>query len=77
MTSTRAWWVGFVLVLLLSCGLALAVAWGPLQVRRENARLKSELLREQYRLRELQRLRDTLQAPARRPAPARPQTFST
>ena len=74
---TRRLWVALVLGLVLSCGAALTLAWGPLQERQENARLKKELLHEQKRVRMLRGLVDTLEAPARRPAPAPPQTFST
>lgn len=68
--------VALVLGLVLSCGLVVALAWGPLRDRRENARLKAELRYEHQRLRALRGLVDTLQAPARRPAPAPPQTFT-
>lgn len=75
-TSPRRPRLGLVLVLLLSCGLAVAVAWEPLRERRENARLKGELLHERQRLRALRGLVDTLHAQPRQPVPARPQTFS-
>lgn len=74
---TRSQRVALLLGLVLSCGAALALAWGPLQERRENARLRKELLHEQKRVRLLRGLVDTLEAPARRPAPAPAQTFST
>jgi hypothetical protein len=67
----------FDILQVLSCGVALALAWGPLQERRENARLRNELLHEQKRVRVLRGLVDTLEAPARRPAPAPPQILST
>lgn len=74
--STRQLRAGLVLVLLLGGGLAAVVTWGPLQDRRENARLKAELRYERQRLRALRGLVDSAQAPARRPAPPAPQTFS-
>ncbi|MDF7815540.1 MULTISPECIES: hypothetical protein [Hymenobacter] len=75
-TSTRFLRLGLLLVLLGSCGLSLFLAWGPLQQRRENARLKAELLHQQKRARVLRGLVDTLQHPSRRAAPAQPQTLS-
>ena len=73
---TRRLRLALVLGLLLSCGLAVALAWEPLRDRRENARLKAELLHEKKRVRVLRGLVDTLEAPARRPTPAPPQIFS-
>ena len=74
---TRSQRVALLLGLVLSCGAALALAWEPLQERRENARLKMELLHEQKRVRLLRGLVDTLEAPARWSAPAPPQILST
>lgn len=68
--STRRLRLGLVLVLLLSCGLAVVLSWGPLQERMENARLRSELLHQQKRARLLRGAVDTLQARTQRPAPA-------
>jgi type II secretory pathway component PulM len=74
-TSTRLRLV-LGLGLVLSCGLAVALAWGPLQERRENARLKKELRHERKRLRVLRGLVDTLRSPTRRRARAQPPIFN-
>lgn len=72
-SSAARRWLGLLLVLLVSYGLAV---WWPWYVRRENARLKKELLHQRQMNRLLHGHLDTLQLEARRPTVAPAPTIS-